>query len=201
MGKRREFERILGEGLSTYEPGIHVGVLQQLTGLMDALCLMHNQRFRHGDIKPENILIFLEDEQDKGIGTLKISDMGQARRHQFETSVRSQPTQTRIGTMTYEAPEAVVYVNRPRSRLYDVWSMGCIFFEFIVWLLDGQAGLEGLAQDTKDAMGQAAFFNIKPETRVACKQTYIPRFIGNWRILCDMKPGLSIRRWGTWSEW
>ncbi|KAI0974331.1 kinase-like domain-containing protein [Xylaria arbuscula] len=137
-------------------------VLQQLTGLMHALCLMHNEKFRHGDLKPENILIFLEDEHEGGIGTLKISDMGQARRHQYQTSFRSQPTQTRIGTMTYEAPEAVVSINRPRSRLYDVWSMGCIFLEFIVWLLDGPAGLEGLARDTQDATGQATFFNIKP---------------------------------------
>ncbi|KAF2967643.1 hypothetical protein GQX73_g5918 [Xylaria multiplex] len=137
-------------------------VLQQLTGLMHALCLMHKEKFRHGDLKPENILIFLEDEHKGGIGTLKISDMGQARHHQYQTSCRSQPTQTRIGTMTYEAPEAVVSTNRPRSRLYDVWSMGCVFFEFIVWLLDGPAGLEGLARDTQDATGQATFFNIKP---------------------------------------
>ncbi|KAI0110862.1 kinase-like domain-containing protein [Nemania sp. FL0031] len=137
-------------------------VLHQLTGLMDALCLMHSEQFRHGDLKPENILIFLEDENDKGIGTLKISDMGQARYHQHQTGFRSQPTQTRIGTMTYEAPEAVVSINRPRSRLYDVWSMGCIFFEFIAWLLDGRAGLEELVQDTQDATGQATFFNIKP---------------------------------------
>ncbi|KAI1120205.1 kinase-like domain-containing protein [Nemania abortiva] len=143
-------------------PEFMLGVLQQLTGLMDALCLMHNEQFRHGDLKPENILIFLEDEHDNGIGTLKISDMGQARHHQNRTSFRSQPTQTRIGTMTYEAPEAVVSIDRPRSRLYDVWSMGCIFFEFIVWLLDGRAGLEGLARDTQDATGQATFFSIKP---------------------------------------
>lgn len=142
-------------------------VLRQLTGLVDALCLMHDQRFRHGDIKPENILLFLEDEDDNGIGILKISDMGQARHHQHGTSVRSQPTQTRIGTRMYEAPEAVVSTNKPRSRLYDVWSMGCIFFEFIVWLLDGRAGLEALAQDIQDAKGQATFFNIKPGGDVA----------------------------------
>lgn len=137
-------------------------VLEQLTGLMHALCLMHKEQFRHGDLKPENILIFLENEHEGGIGTLKISDMGQARCHQYQTSCRSQPTETRIGTMTYEAPEAVVSINRPRSRLYDVWSMGCIFFEFVVWLLDGPAGLEGLTRDTQNGTGQATFFNIKP---------------------------------------
>ncbi|KAI0517532.1 kinase-like domain-containing protein [Xylaria bambusicola] len=137
-------------------------VLKQLTGLMHALCLMHNGGFRHGDLKPENILIFPEDGRQGRIGTLKISDMGQAQCHQYQTSRRSQPTQTRIGTMTYEAPEAVVSINTPRSRLYDVWSMGCIFFEFIVWLLEGPAGLEEVARDTRNGTGQATFFSIKP---------------------------------------
>lgn len=138
------------------------GVLQQLTGLMDAVCLMHKQQIRHGDIKPENILRFLEDEHDDGIGTLKICDMGQSRHHQYETRLRSQPTQTRIGTMTYRAPETVVSIKRPTSRLYDVWSMGCIFFEFIVWLFGGRAGLEELVQDIQDARGQLTFFTIVP---------------------------------------
>ncbi|KAJ3577070.1 hypothetical protein NPX13_g3500 [Xylaria arbuscula] len=137
-------------------------VLEQLTGLMGALCLMHNEKFRHGDLKPENILIFHEDEHEGQIGTLKISDMGQAQCHQQQTCYRSQPTQTRIGTMRYEAPEAVISINKPRSRLYDVWSMGCIFLEFIVWLLDGPAGLEALARDTQGGTRQATFFDIKP---------------------------------------
>ena len=39
--------------------------------------------------------------------------------------------------MQYEAPEAIGELNGPRSRLYDVWSMGCITLEFIIWLLYG----------------------------------------------------------------
>lgn len=77
-------------------------VLQQLTGLVDALCLMHCQRWRHGDLKPKNILRFIEG--DTGLGVLKITDLGQAKCHQELTSVRSQPPQTLIGTKTYEAP-------------------------------------------------------------------------------------------------
>lgn len=33
------------------------------------------------------------------------------------------------------------------SRRYDVWSMGCICLEFLVWLVDGREGLKDLTAD------------------------------------------------------
>lgn len=42
------------------------------------------------------------------------------------------------GTQKYEPPETDNErgeIGQPRSRLYDMWSMGCIVFEFIIWLL------------------------------------------------------------------
>lgn len=148
-------------------------VLQQLTGLIDALCLVHAQQWRHGDLKPENILRFTED--DTRLGTLKISDLGQAKHHQNRTNFRSQPTQTRIGTMAYEAPEAVTSPNEPRSRLYDVWSMGCIFLEFIIWLLDGQ---DGLKEFTRDVTGQGAYFHVNQDTSEARVHDAVQRRLG-----------------------
>ncbi|KAK8052495.1 hypothetical protein PG993_003880 [Apiospora rasikravindrae] len=48
----------------------------------------------------------------------------------------------------------------PRSRLYDVWSIGCIFLEFVVWLLKGRVRLERF---TQHAMGLGAYFYLKPD--------------------------------------
>ncbi|KAL6704961.1 hypothetical protein ACN47E_007506 [Coniothyrium glycines] len=96
---------------------------------------------RHGDLKPENILRFLGLNSDLGI--LKIADMGLAKRHVVATQLRSQATTTRFSTRRYEAPETVT-TTLARSRLYDTWSMGCITFEFIIWLLYGNDELQNL---------------------------------------------------------
>ncbi|KAF1850768.1 uncharacterized protein K460DRAFT_274684, partial [Cucurbitaria berberidis CBS 394.84] len=99
------------------------------------------ESIRHGDLKPENILRFLDKQSD--LGTLKIADMGLAKRHVVATQERGKATSTRYGTRRYEAPETVTAKNA-RSRLYDIWSMGCITFEFIIWILYGNVELKNL---------------------------------------------------------
>jgi serine/threonine protein kinase len=134
--------------------------IKQILGLASALQAAHNLNnteasYRHGDLKPENILIFKTGEET--LGTLKIGDWGEAKYHgkdQF-TEMRSKKTTARFGTRRYEAPEVVTGIkvkrqNQPekrRSRLYDVWAMGCITLEFIVWLLYGLDGLNKFNQD------------------------------------------------------
>lgn len=51
-------------------------------------------------------------------------------------------TTTRATTKSYEAPEVNGDKNLPRSRRYDMWSMGCILLEFVVWLMYGQDPLK-----------------------------------------------------------
>jgi hypothetical protein len=95
----------------------------------------NTKSIRHGDLKPENILRFTT--RGTKLGILKIADMGLAKQHIVATQDRTHLTSTRYGTIQYEAPEAIGELNGPRSRLYDVWSMGCITLEFIIWLLYG----------------------------------------------------------------
>jgi serine/threonine protein kinase len=99
---------------------------------------MSQESIRHGDLKPDNILRF--PDCDRRIGTLKLGDMGLAKRHVAATEKRPD-TSTRYGTRRYEGPEAMS-ARQGRSRLYDLWSMGCITFEFIIWLLYGMDALE-----------------------------------------------------------
>jgi len=58
------------------------------------------------------------------------------------TRFRNLGSSTRFGTEVYEPPEAVIQRLAPRSRLYDIWSFGCIMLEFVIWLLYGQKGLD-----------------------------------------------------------
>lgn len=99
-----------------------------------------DSNWRHGDLKSENILRFLE--AGGLVGTLRISDLGLAKRHVVATGLRKLASSSQFGTPAYEPPEAVTMLKSPRSRLYDVWSFGCIMLEFVVWLLYGHAGLD-----------------------------------------------------------
>jgi serine/threonine protein kinase len=109
--------------------------------------LPNSVSIRHGDLKPENILRFTEN--DAGLGVLKIADMGLAKQHMLATCDRNakrQLTSTRYGTRPYEAPETVT-AKYGRSRLYDIWSMGCITLEFIIWILYGNQSLTDFYND------------------------------------------------------
>ncbi|KAM0236219.1 hypothetical protein ACHAP5_009470 [Fusarium lateritium] len=101
-----------------------------------------NISIRHGDLKPENLLWFLENNpESKKARYLKIADMGLAKRHVIATQDRPCLTSTRYGTILYEAPEAQTS-SSGRSRQYDIWSMGCITLEWVIWILYGNDQLK-----------------------------------------------------------
>ncbi|KAK5631516.1 hypothetical protein RRF57_007230 [Xylaria bambusicola] len=121
------------------------------------------KHWRHGDIKPENILVF---KDLTWIGTLKIADLGLAKQHQFATEFRQQVTSTKHTTLHYEAPEAITNMKEPRSRRYDVWSMGCIILESIIWLLYGSKGLNEFYREVsrlKDHSRQTLYFTARSQ--------------------------------------
>ena len=122
----------------------------------------HNQFIRHGDLKPENILNFQYGEA--GLGRLKIADIGLAKQHIVATEKRSHQTSTRYGTTRYEAPETVTAIHA-RSRLYDIWSMGCITLEFIIWNLYGNDELLNFyAQVQGNAQHICPYFEVSEAT-------------------------------------
>lgn len=92
---------------------------------------------RHGDLKPENILWFPHSASTSSeeMGTLKITDFGLA-----EFSRREMVSKKRSGLCTepytYSPPEAALNTDL-LSPSYDVWSLGCIYLEFVAWWLGG----------------------------------------------------------------
>ncbi|KAK4186816.1 hypothetical protein QBC35DRAFT_254828 [Podospora australis] len=103
---------------------------------------------RHGDIKPQNILWFPPTSPNSpSRGTFKITDFGTA-----ELSVQDAvPWRTRLAfTPMYEPPETHLPitddVTEPVLRTsYDIWSLGCVFLEFITWYFGGWQKIEEFA--------------------------------------------------------
>ncbi|KAF2734669.1 kinase-like protein [Polyplosphaeria fusca] len=131
------------ESSSARSPRLTLWALQQMLGVAAALEALHDKNIRHGDLKPENILHF----NDAKGGRLVVADVGIARQHKQFTFERNKGTVTRATTPSYEAPEADYSVEGARSRNYDVWSLGCMFLEYVIWLLDGYQAVETFTND------------------------------------------------------
>lgn len=117
--------------------------------------------WRHGDIKPANILRFTGGNKDAWIGTLKLADLGRARQHLVRTQWRKTQEREFWRTIWYEPPDLTREKRRQAqgkiSRLFDIWSVGCVIFETILWLLYGYDSIKafqdasGLATNTEGA--------------------------------------------------
>ena len=102
----------------------------------------------HHDIKPENILYFKDSPSNRGM--FRISDWGSAKVNTYRT--RSYHTKSLIGTITYEPPEFTY--QGETSRPYDLWSLGCVFLELLIWAVFGPTNIEnfsGQRDDKRDA--------------------------------------------------
>lgn len=131
------------------------GVVIQLVGLAGALVKLHDFKhgkadsYRHGDLKPENILVF-DRNNPSLLGTWKLADLGLARYHLAATNDRLYVTSNSgAGTISYQPPESVNAKSAPTSRLYDMWSMGCMILQLMTWLLYGTRKIDELTRNTK----------------------------------------------------
>jgi serine/threonine protein kinase len=102
--------------------------------------------WRHGDIKPQNILRFTKGNASEWLGTLKLADLGRAQQHADVTAQRTTTETERFRTRHYEPPDLSDDL-RPQahgkiSRLFDTWSMGCVIFESVIWLLYGSSEIK-----------------------------------------------------------
>lgn len=146
-------------------------VSKQLSGLMSAMATIHVPKHlhgkgvdkfgRHGDVKPDNILRFASS--DDPLGILVVSDMGLTA---FNSKVsRSSIPQNKVPKVpvSYRAPERDVEGGKI-SRLYDVWTLGCLYFEIIAWLVGGYELLDqysiGRSSPSKNGTRSREFFTL-----------------------------------------
>jgi serine/threonine protein kinase len=154
-------------------------VFTQFLGLASAIRELHHSddgAWRHGDLKPENIMCFEDKSNVKNSGRciLVIADVGLARVHAMATDNRPDPTSTQSGTVMYWPPERELLQQQARTRRYDIWSLGCIYLEFLIWLLYGTSGLRRFRTELRgnkfyviqpNQAGQLEFARVNDDVR------------------------------------
>jgi serine/threonine protein kinase len=185
------------DALPPFNEQKYLWTLQQMRGLASALQVIHEYEFpeayaplvegqltvgrfriagikqtdpkfgRHGDIKPENILFF------EATGNLQITDLGLGQFHGIKS--RSQIA-AKGGSPTYIPPE--ILLNKPFSRAYDIWSLGCVFLEFITWLVEGWKAVGSFA----DNRIEAAHDKIEDDTFfiIAQGKAFVRKGVTSW---------------------
>ncbi|OCK81870.1 HET-domain-containing protein [Lepidopterella palustris CBS 459.81] len=118
----------------------------------------NSENWRHGDIKPENILRFTNGKANAYLGVLKLADLGRAQQHLFVTRMRETKEQELWRTRWYEPPDLEEQNHKQAqekiSRLFDIWSMGCVIFEAVLWLLYGSDSFEVFLRANKLTTGE-----------------------------------------------
>ncbi|KAK1988376.1 kinase-like domain-containing protein [Colletotrichum cereale] len=149
--------------LNKSNQGYMLWSLQQMLGISGALRKLHDINCRHGDLKPGNILHFT----DGGLGKLVIADVGISKVHTAATNMRLVGTITRATTPSYEPPEALKKTDQPRPRRYDIWSMACIYLEFVIWMIYGFKAINSFAESREEATsikGTSNFYTLRGDT-------------------------------------
>jgi serine/threonine protein kinase len=139
-------------------------MIEQFYHLAKALQCLHNDRKfilskrtdsnrygRHGDIKPGNFLYFCNND---GLGfKLVLADFGLGRLHSKASKSMQSPNVP--NTATYAAPEYELEggMLSPRS---DIFSLGCVLLEHMVWLFQGYSAVETFA-DARMALDHYGF--------------------------------------------
>ena len=127
------------EEWSANDPQKFQKIIEKCYALSDGLECLHNGLqaegeffVRHGDLKPDNFLIFVKD--------WKIADMGLAkvkRKSYDDPSVRvTTKTSRTYGGAAYAAPEMKVE-GAMVGRSTDVWALAAIMTEIIIWGFGG----------------------------------------------------------------
>ena len=138
-------------------------IIYRFVGICSAMEELHEDNCRHGDLKPQNILWFHDVSGGTGRGTLQIADLGLTTFHEkgLDTQDRKEMqlyTKSLSGTRRYEPPEMDasrgMRTNEVRSREYDIWSMGCILLELLIWLVYGFETLHRFEESTEHFWAQ-----------------------------------------------
>jgi serine/threonine protein kinase len=141
----------------------------------------------HGDIKPENVLMFPDsDYQKTKRGTLKLSDFGLAEFSHHQT-VSMQPKSSFATSPPYRAPEVDLEGTGAIGRSYDIWTLGCLYLEFITWLIGGW-----------ELVDTFAFNRLEPDpfmfgepTRTFFRLVKIEMPDGKWTQSAEIKPSVT----------
>lgn len=188
-----------------------IWIAEQCYGIADAVAFIHDPGVldpssagvygRHGDIKPENVLWFKKRQNSGRMGALVLSDLGLADTHRVQ-SRSNIPGHAIPTTPNYRPPECDMAGDKGHiSRSFDIWTLGCLFLEFLVWALRGWEGRQNFRFDRcKSAYlngetdvyfdirrsegdiplaGAEFFFEVKEQVTKVCQQGVLLLFLDN----------------------
>jgi serine/threonine protein kinase len=89
--------------------------------MIQSLIAMHEHRFVHNDVKPENFLLTPRNGQER----VALCDYGLVMKLEEDGFVYGNPAY--VGTPAYRAPEIVRREKRWTAAV-DLWALGCTFF-------------------------------------------------------------------------
>ena len=112
----------------------------------------------HHDLKPENLLLF--SDNCTGRGMIRISDWGSGKVSEYRHT-SSYHTRSPNGTVTYEPPEAVS--DWGVSRPYDLWSLGCVYLELLIWATFGREEAKKFSSDREITRGSTQTGSLRDD--------------------------------------
>lgn len=139
------------DGIASTVSGVNIEwLLRQMHGLAGALAAIHqpseNSIGWHHDIKPQNILYYGEEGHvwgKDGYFEFRITDWTTAK-------IRPKPSDYTIGSTDTGWPAYLPEetLRGPTACEPDIWSLGCVFLELLIWFNKGFDALDnGLQSD------------------------------------------------------
>ncbi|KAK3361293.1 kinase-like domain-containing protein [Lasiosphaeria ovina] len=127
-------------------------VAKQCHGLADGMNMIHDYKLQqdsggsvseprhgfHGDIKAENILLYHQwAGYEDPLGLLQITDFGISSFHHTASAL---DISHRMIGHPYRPPENQLPIMKTTPS-HDIWALGCLYLEFLTWLVKGPAAL------------------------------------------------------------
>ncbi|KAH6639930.1 kinase-like domain-containing protein [Truncatella angustata] len=121
-------------------------------------------RIIHGDLKPDNILLLKDSNNNPYKFTAKIADFGLSQLRAVKSDEQDRLGIDKHGHPTYSAPESTHHqrwMQRGPNRVseaVDIWAIGCIFSEVAAWIHDGAEGMSRYLNMRRDELRGLATF-------------------------------------------
>jgi serine/threonine protein kinase len=159
------------EQFMSYDP--HQVVQPRDADKVDPNELLYGQ---HGDIKPENLLWYCKGSSVTDInGKLVLADFGLSAFNHLNSRSAKRGFQ---GSISYSPPDVIQ--GRPMTRAYDVWSLGCVYLEFITWLIFGYDGIRNFRTYRFERTFQKQYSNDTFYTELDKTTAIVRETVGFW---------------------
>ncbi|KAF2787900.1 hypothetical protein K505DRAFT_379281 [Melanomma pulvis-pyrius CBS 109.77] len=156
-----------------------------LHDIVKGLSMLHSHDVVHGDIKLDNVLIFLGERFEEGVVVrsyhAKLSDFNLA---MFDNGHRQRKLG---GTPDYMAPESDLFLTFPQLKQTDVYSLGVLFAKVAhrtedLRILDTTRAFADYASNIEaftEEMGRRAYIEVQGSTFSGAESKLIMDFLTN----------------------